>query len=103
MPYKLLKAETEPGYFVETEMTGAKHSNKPLSKAMATRQMRALYLKSNEARGGAASFDHASGRPGIFRGTRHRLLETGNPLRPEQHFTSLYTMNSVCTQFPTNK
>jgi hypothetical protein len=79
-----LNAPTEKKDFVETKMTGH---------GMATRQM--------QLRG--AHFVHENGRRGIFRGTRHRLEQTGNPLRPEQHFTSLYTENSVCTQFPTNR
>lgn len=44
MPYKLRKAPEEDKYWVETEATGKKHSKKPLSKNMATRQMRALYV-----------------------------------------------------------
>jgi hypothetical protein len=41
MPYILSKAKG--GYFVKTEDTGKRHSNKPLSKEMAERQMKALY------------------------------------------------------------
>jgi hypothetical protein len=41
MPYDLKKAKG--GYYVVTEASGKKHSNKPLSKDMAERQMKALY------------------------------------------------------------
>jgi hypothetical protein len=43
MPYELKKAKT--GFYVITEGTGRKHSNKPLSKTMAERQMKALYYR----------------------------------------------------------
>ena len=81
-----LNAPTEKMDFVETQMTGQGN--------MATRQMQLR---------GRAHFVHEDGRRGIFRGTKHRLEQTGNPLRPEQHFSSLYSVNAVCTQFPTNK
>jgi hypothetical protein len=41
MPYSL-KA-SKGGYYVVTEESGKKHSKKPLSKATAEAQMRALY------------------------------------------------------------
>jgi len=41
MPYQLSKAKG--GYYVITEATGKKHSLKPLSKATAEAQMKALY------------------------------------------------------------
>jgi hypothetical protein len=93
MPYNL--AKVPEGYYVETEETGRRHSKMPLSRKMATRQMGALYANVAEARGG--------NRPGIWRGTMHRLEQTGNPLRPKQHFSSLYDVNAVVTQFPNNK
>lgn len=77
MHYKLVKDAGK--YIVETKSMGA------------TRQKR----------GGAMT--HEQGRPGIWRGTKHRLEETGNPLRPEQHFSSLYSVNAVVTQFPIHK
>jgi hypothetical protein len=33
----------------------------------------------------------------------NRLIQTGNPLRPTQHFSNLYNVNSVVTQFPNNR
>jgi hypothetical protein len=41
MPYQLSKSKG--GYYVITEGTGKKHSLKPLSKATAEAQMKALY------------------------------------------------------------
>ena len=41
MPYDLKKAKG--GYYVVTEGTGKKHSNKPLPKTTAEAQMKALY------------------------------------------------------------
>lgn len=49
MPYTITKVGK--GYEVETKTTGKKHSKKPLSKAKATAQMRAMYANSGpEAR-----------------------------------------------------
>jgi len=48
MPYTL--KQTKKGYFVITEGTGRKHSNHPLSKTMAERQMRALYYNVKDAK-----------------------------------------------------
>ena len=93
MPYKLRKAPSEDKYWVETEATGRKHSKAPLNKSTATRQMRALYLH-------GGGFEN--GRPGAWRGM-NRLEETGNPIRPEQHFSSLWSSNSVVTQFPNQR
>lgn len=42
MPYKLQKSKGG-GYKVVTKATGKAHSNKEMSRAMAVRQMRALY------------------------------------------------------------
>lgn len=95
MPYKLRKAPSENKYFVETEATGHKHSKAPLTKSKATRQMRALYLH-------GGGFTHDAGRPGIIHGMT-RLEQTGNPLRPEQHFKNLYDASAVVTQFPNQR
>lgn len=43
MPWKLEPAG-KGKYFVVTEATGRKHSKKPLARAMALRQMKALYV-----------------------------------------------------------
>ena len=42
MPYELKKAKG--GYYVITQGTEKKHSKKPLTKEMAERQMKALYI-----------------------------------------------------------
>lgn len=95
MPYKLHKAPSQDKYWVETEATGHKHSKEPLPKARATRQMRALYLHGK-------GFTHDAGRPGILHGNT-RLEQTGNPLRPEQHFRNLFDASAVVTQFPSRR
>jgi len=41
MPYEM--KEVPQGYYVETKATGRRHSKKPLPKARAEAQMRALY------------------------------------------------------------
>jgi hypothetical protein len=41
MPYDIVKAPK--GYFVQKKGTTKKYSKKPLTKSMATKQMRALY------------------------------------------------------------
>jgi hypothetical protein len=43
MPYELQKAPVGRGMFVVSKDTGRRHSNKPLPKARAIMQMRALY------------------------------------------------------------
>lgn len=42
MPYVISKSKE--GYFVKTKETGKKHSHHPLSKEMAEKQMRKLYM-----------------------------------------------------------
>lgn len=49
MPYEMRKAGN--GYVVVTKGTRRAHSKKPLSKAKAQAQMRALYANVPEARG----------------------------------------------------
>jgi hypothetical protein len=44
MPYGLEASPTGRGYFVITKGTGRRHSNKPLTKSVAARQMAALYV-----------------------------------------------------------
>lgn len=48
MPYELKKVSG--GYKVVSKDTGKPHSDKPMSKAMATKQMRALYRNVPDAR-----------------------------------------------------
>jgi hypothetical protein len=43
MPYDLVKAPKNMGYFVETKGTHRRHSKKPLPRKNAVAQMRALY------------------------------------------------------------
>ena len=50
MPYDLEK--TKGGYKVRSKETGKTHSNKPLSKAKAKAQMRAMYANVKDANGG---------------------------------------------------
>lgn len=50
MPYKVEKHGQ--GYFVVNQETGKKYSKKPLTKAKANSQLRALYMNSNDAEGG---------------------------------------------------
>jgi hypothetical protein len=49
MPYKLEPNPTGRGFFVATKGTGRRHSEKPLSKARALLQMRALYANMVDA------------------------------------------------------
>jgi hypothetical protein len=44
MPYELEQGPVGRGYFVVSKDTGRRHSDKPLPKQRAIRQMRALYL-----------------------------------------------------------
>lgn len=83
MPYELEK--TPRGYYVETEETGRRHSKKPLSKKMATRQMRALYV-------------HAPDRGSGF-SDEIRLTHTGNPYRMTHKYSSINSADSVETKF----
>ncbi len=41
MPYKLQKVKG--GYYVETEDSGKKHSDKPMTHMMAVKQMKVMY------------------------------------------------------------
>lgn len=50
MPYDLKKSKG--GYYVRSKETGKLHSNKPMSKARAVRQMRAMYMHVKDAGGG---------------------------------------------------
>jgi hypothetical protein len=47
-------------------------------------------------------FTHNAGRPGILHGMT-RLEQTGNPIRPEQHFKNLFDASAVVTQFPMHR
>lgn len=49
MPYELEPSPVGRGYFVATKGTGRRHSKKPLPKARAIRQMRALYVNMADA------------------------------------------------------
>jgi len=113
MPYRLEQAPgAHDGYYVETEATGRRHSKKPLSKHMATRQMRALYTHAPDAKGSARPRDRNTGSrarevhfdtEGMTRSINNinnRLVQTGNPLRPTQDFTNLYSASAVVTEFP---
>jgi hypothetical protein len=45
MPYKIVPAsKTHNLYYVVTEKTGRKHSNHPLTKEMAEKQLRAMMM-----------------------------------------------------------
>lgn len=50
MPYSIRKEKG--GYKVMSKDTGKTHSNKPLSKARAMAQMRAMYANVKDANGG---------------------------------------------------
>jgi hypothetical protein len=49
MPYGIKRVAG--GYKVESKNTGKTHSNKPISKSMAARQMRALYANTKDENG----------------------------------------------------
>ena len=51
MPYKLRKVRNKDLYFVISTETGHKHSNEPLSKEMAKKQIRAINTNYNKSRG----------------------------------------------------
>ena len=51
MPYELEQSPTGRGYFVITKGTHRRHSNKPLTKSMAARQMAALYVHAPDSDG----------------------------------------------------
>jgi hypothetical protein len=50
----------------------------------------------------SGKFTYDAGRLGIMHGNT-RLEQTGNPLRPEQHFKNLFDASAVVTQFPHHK
>ena len=92
MPYKLRKAPDEDKYFVETTETGNRHSKLPISKKKATRQLRVL-----ESRLSSEGSGHGARDMEYWGNTRLEL--SGSPLRPDQRFSSLYSPESVVTQF----
>ena len=121
MPYEL-QEEGNGKYYVVNTMTGKKYSSEPEDEEQATRHMRALrqyekYAPAVTTKGGNKMTPEQRGkkviardvasmhllpqhpRDGILRGM-NRLEQTGSPLRPEQHFTNLYSNSAVVTQFP---